>query len=241
MPDMKSAGGRARPRGGRSAASEAGPAPSGRRQQYHSPLREAQANATRERILDAVAALFEEGVEPTFGAVARAADVQERTVYRHFPTKDDLHRAFWDKVHVERVHANFDAHDLGSLGETIASSFAGFAANDGLVRAMLHSPGGRAVRLSTNDDRRRMFERVADAELTGLPAAQRRRAAAAAQVLYSAMSWEYLTDYWDMGPDEAVATVQTAIAAMFAGLRPDDAGPRPDGSRSRRAGRPPIR
>jgi hypothetical protein len=93
-----------------------------------------------------------------------------------------------------------------------------------------------------------MFERVADAELAGLPARSRRRAAAAVQVLYSAMAWEYLTDYWDLATEEAIATVQTAISALFAGLRsgaaagaeppPAPAARPPRATRARRRGTP---
>ncbi len=77
----------------------------GQRQEstYRSPLREAQAAATRDRILDAVATLFERGDDPTYGAIAAVAAVQERTVYRHFPSKDDLYRAFWCRVHEQRI------------------------------------------------------------------------------------------------------------------------------------------
>ena len=63
---------------------------------YHSPLRAAQAAATTQRILEAVGAVLERGDEPTFAHVADAAGCQERTVYRHFPTKEDLAAAFWD-------------------------------------------------------------------------------------------------------------------------------------------------
>ena len=57
---------------------------------YHSPLRRAQAAATRERILAACASLMEAGADLTYSAIARTAGVQERTVYRHFPAKADL-------------------------------------------------------------------------------------------------------------------------------------------------------
>jgi AcrR family transcriptional regulator len=187
--------------------------------QYHSPLRKAQAAATRDQILDAVATVFERGEEPTYAVVAAAAGVQERTVYRYFPTKDELHRAFWRRVHEQRIGVGPEAVDLPSLLQTVADSFRGFAGHAALVRGMLHSAQGRAIRLSANDQRRRRFERVAAAELPqcGLP--ERRRVAAAAQVLCSAMAWEYLQDYWGMSADEAIATVQDAVTAMLRGWR----------------------
>jgi AcrR family transcriptional regulator len=188
---------------------------------YHSPLRKAQSAATREQILDAVATVFERGEEPTYAAVAATAEVQERTVYRHFPTKEDLYQAFWRRVHERRIGVvGDDTRDLESLGRTVSESFTGFAANAPLVRAMLHSAQGRAIRLGANEERRARFERVADRELPGRDRKERRRVAAAAQVLCSAMAWEYLQDYWQMSTEESIATVQQALAALFAGPRP---------------------
>jgi AcrR family transcriptional regulator len=175
--------------------------------------------ATREKILDAVAALLERGVDPTYAAVAGAAEVQERTVYRHFPTREDLHREFWARVHRDRIGVGPAAADLPALLDMVGAAFAGFSANEGLVRAMLHSAEGRAIRLAANEERRRRFEKVAAAELPGRSAGERRQAAAAAQVLASAMAWEYLQDYWGMGPAQSSETIQNALAALFRGWR----------------------
>jgi AcrR family transcriptional regulator len=201
---------------------------------YRSPLRAAQAVATRERILDALADVLERGQDPTYAAVAAAAGVQERTVYRYFPTRAELHRDFWRRVHEQRIGAVPDATDLRTLQELVAETFAGFTAHAALVRAMLHSAAGRDMRLAANDERRRRFERVAALELPLRGRAERRRAAAAAQVLCSAMAWEYLQDYWQMSPGEATATVQQALAALFDGLR----ARRPPAAQKAKAPRP---
>lgn len=65
------------------------PASDGR--SYHSPLRESQAAATRERILEGLVRTMANGVsELSVPAVAREAGVSVATVYRHFATKQDL-------------------------------------------------------------------------------------------------------------------------------------------------------
>src|SRR3954466_3603430 len=71
--------------------SVAGMTSSGARQ-YRSPLRGEQQQQTRERILEAAIALIaEDGLaELTVPGVAERAGVSLRTVYRHFPAKDDL-------------------------------------------------------------------------------------------------------------------------------------------------------
>src|SRR4051795_8357147 len=55
-------------------------------------LRERKKRATRTAIADAARRLFvERGYDGvTVAQVARAADVSEKTVYNHFPTKEDL-------------------------------------------------------------------------------------------------------------------------------------------------------
>lgn len=186
---------------------------------YTSALRESQVALTRSRILGAVAALIEAGQEPTYAAIAERAEVQERTVYRHFPAREELHRAFWLWIHEQHFSAPEAATDLESLCAQVSQTFAGFSAHEALARAMLHSAEGRAIRLSANDERRERFARVLEAEVPQLGREQARRAAAAAQVLCSAMSWEYLHDYWGMDAREAGATVHQALAALFSGLR----------------------
>jgi len=62
------------------------------RRTYESPLRERQAQQTRDEILDALGALLAEQAvdEVTTKEIAREAGVSERTVYRHFPDRTAL-------------------------------------------------------------------------------------------------------------------------------------------------------
>lgn len=61
------------------------------RRDYHSPLRESQAAATHDRILEALVRTMANGVSHlSVPAVAREAGVSVATVYRHFPSKDSL-------------------------------------------------------------------------------------------------------------------------------------------------------
>src|ERR1700758_3977205 len=63
----------------------------------HSSARDRQRQETREQILRAVARQLEAGEmeDLSFAEVAKDAGVGERTVYRHFPTKEALLGAFW--------------------------------------------------------------------------------------------------------------------------------------------------
>jgi AcrR family transcriptional regulator len=187
---------------------------------YQSPLRDAQAQATSDQILAAVAVLIEGGTEPTFAAIAMQAGVQERTVYRHFPSKEELYEKFWWAVVDARLgQTGYEASTLDELVRDVRATFLAFDGNAALVTEMLHSKHGLAMRLRTNDRRTAMFQRVVRSELPDADAETRRRAAGITQLLYSGMAWHTLRAYWDMAAEEAIASVEQALRAMFSGLR----------------------
>jgi len=186
---------------------------------YHSPLRQAQAAATRERILQACAALLQQGSDLTYQAIARAAQVQERTVYRHFPAKADLQAGAWEWITARLTHTDFAPRSTDELIANMRRAFAGFDASAPLIRSMLHSPEGVAVRVAQQPARRAMFRACVDEAVPDAPEELRERATAALQVLYSAPSWDLLRTFWDMSADEAADTVELAIRSLLAGLR----------------------
>ena len=186
---------------------------------YHSPLRQAQSAATSQRILEAVREVLERGEEPTYALVAEAAGCQERTVYRHFPTREDLVAAFWDWQYSILGPRDWTLGTEAELVDLISSSFRSFDEHPELIRAMLHTRHGRASRLSENDQRRAMAERCVDDAVPGLDRRRRRQAAAATQLLFSAAAWEVLRDYWDMDGEQAAATALLALTSMLEGLR----------------------
>ena len=186
---------------------------------YHSPLRESQAAATRERIVEACVALMRRGADLTYAAVAAGAEVQERTVYRHFPKKEDLEAALWDWIVQRLTHADFAARDEEQLVAAMRDSFAGFDADAPLIQAILHSPQGLDVRRGQQPMRRAMFEACVDSAVPGAPPQVRERAAAVLQVLYSSASWELLRSFWDMDATEAADAIELSIRSLLSGLR----------------------
>jgi AcrR family transcriptional regulator len=195
---------------------------------YRSPLRAAQAAGTRARILDACLAIMRTGAELTYHAVAARADVQERTVYRHFPTRSDLESGVWQWILDQVTHVDFNARNADELIKLLHRSFAGFDADAALIQAMLHSRQGLEVRLRQQPRRRAMFEACVESAAPGLPAEGRARAAAALQVLYSASSWELLRTFWGLDGSQAADVVESAMRALLAAL--------PDGHQAHRTG-----
>jgi len=188
---------------------------------YHSPLRASQAAATRERIVAACVTLMRRGADLTYASVAAEAEVQERTVYRHFPKKEDLGDALWGWIIEHRTHGDFSARNEGQLVAAMRRSFAGFDAEATLIETMLHSPQGLDVRRRQQPPRRVMFLACVDDAVPGMPPQARERAAAALQVLYSAASWELLRNFWQMDAAEAADTIELGIRSLLRGLRLD--------------------
>jgi len=186
---------------------------------YHSPLRAQQAAATRVRILEACAAIMEAGADVTYGAVAAQAGVQERTVYRHFPTKVELEAGLWGWILEHLTHVDFEARSEDDLVAAVRRSFAGFDEGAPLITAMLHSRQGLDVRLGQQDARRAMFQGVVAAAVPGAPPVVRGELAAALQVLYSAPSWELLRTFWGLDAAAAASVVELAIRSLLAGAR----------------------
>lgn len=190
---------------------------------YHSPLRASQAAATRERIVAACVAAMRRGADLTYAAVAAEAGVQERTVYRHFPAKEDLEAALWDWIIQRLTHNSFAARDGEQLVAAMRESFAGFDADMSLIQAMLHSPQGLNVRRRQQPARQAMFEACVDSAAPGLPPPVRDRAAAVLQVLYSAASWDLLRSLRDMDAAETAEAIELGIRNFLAGLRLEQA------------------
>jgi AcrR family transcriptional regulator len=159
------------------------------------------------------------GAELTYSNVAEAGGVQERTVYRHFPTKSDLEAGLWNWIIEHLTYADLAARNEDELVQAMRTSFEGFDGGAPLIQAMLHSPQGLEIRLRQQDRRRAMFEATVEDAVPETPPAVRTSAAAALQVLYSAAAWELLRSFWGMDATQAGDTIELAIRALLAGLR----------------------
>ncbi len=110
---------------------------------YHSPLRSRQKEQTRDLILNAVDAILRRAnvAEVTFAGVAREADVTERTIYRHFPTREDLLNASWRRALRAFIRGQTQqVETLEQILELTRAAYENFDANDGIVRAIISAP-----------------------------------------------------------------------------------------------------
>ncbi|MDX2185747.1 MAG: TetR/AcrR family transcriptional regulator [Opitutaceae bacterium] len=190
------------------------------RRAYQSPVREAQAAQTRERILEALGRIIGEtgNSDVLFDRLAEVAGVQRRTVFRHFENRDVLLRAFWTWLNA-RITSQVLPETESQLVDLPVEAFEGLDRHENLIRASLHSEAGRELRHGALPERRAAFAKAIAPSAQGLSAAERRKLEGAIHVLYSASAWELLKDYCGMSGREAGQTVSWAIRALLSQAR----------------------
>ncbi len=200
---------------------------------YNSPLRDEKARETREAILVALFDLMESDRAPDeigMEAIAQAAGVQRRTIFRHFATKDDLLTAFWPWLNA-RIGASPSIATLGDITDGPRRAFPRFDAHEAAMRAALHSRTGREMRMATVPGRRARFAQALAPALASVPPAEARKVEALAHLLFSASAWEVLKDYGGLTGAQAGETASWALdvilSAVTSGHSPADAASQP--------------
>jgi len=179
---------------------------------YSSPLRDRQAAATRSVILEALGAELADGSVEDFSVarLARRAGVSERTVYRHFPTRETLLDGL-SEWYNQRVADFPDDVAADEIAPTIAQVFADFDAHESLARGVLASPGGREMRQHARAAR---LARLDAALAPVLKSADPERAAAARALIFalcSAQTWQSMRDEGGLDGATAGRAVARAI------------------------------
>lgn len=186
------------------------------RRAYVSPLRESQAQATRDLILRSVAQWMEsgDGKPLTLDAIAKSAGIQTRTVLRHFQTKEALLEAFWTWVNVQ-ITPQILPDSLEDLLNLPRRIFSRFDEQEGIIRGSLHSRAGQEMRRAAIPNRRKAFSKVIREELPHLDPETRRRILAMAHLLGSASAWETLRDYAGLSGRQAGETAAWALSILI--------------------------
>ena len=186
---------------------------------YTSPLRAEQAAATRDRIVDAAVELLQ-GTDPgAFGMpdVADRAGVSVSTVYRAFPTKEDLLAGV-----LETIKERFD-RTAGSppttqaeLQASVPGAVRAVYELEPLFRALFATAAGREAHRATAGERSASVERAFADGLEGMDERQRRLVTSMLYLITSSKSVLWLKDYAGLDIDEAADAVAWALAALSA-------------------------
>jgi AcrR family transcriptional regulator len=186
---------------------------------YRSPVREAAAAATAERIIEAAIARFsaQPYEEVSLEDIARDANVTERTVIRRFGSKDRLFAA-GARTGVERVLAHRNETPIGDTPAAVRNVLDHYE-EWGDQRLLFIAQEHRipAIRRNTEEGRalhRRWVERTFAPLLEGCPPAIRERGVLAIVAATDVYVWKLLRRDLGLALPEAQAVIETMIAAV---------------------------
>jgi AcrR family transcriptional regulator len=174
-------------------------------------LRERLDRTTRDHVIDALVDMVSEsrGFAVSYFELARRAGISVRTIYRYFPTRDDLLDALSKRV-AGVVGLREYPQTRDGLAALVRTLFSGFDRHAALFDAQIQV--GLASRLRARDRRKRAdaMQVALSAALPRLDADRRRAAAGVLNCLVSANTWQRLRD--EVGLDGAAAGDITAWA-----------------------------
>lgn len=189
---------------------------------YSSPLRAEQAAGTRDRIVDATVALLQDNDVSSFGMqdVADRGGVALRTVYRAFPTKDDLMAGVLQAIGERfEVVSGTPPTRTGELEASVGGAVRAVFELEPLYRALFATAAGRELHRRSSGARRAMVDAVFAEELAGLSAEQVEQFSAVVHLVTSSRGVLFLKDYAGLDADRATAAVSWALAALVAAIR----------------------
>jgi AcrR family transcriptional regulator len=183
-------------------------------------IRDIYREETRTRILDAaIAEMSVNDLEAlTMAGVAARAGVTERTVFRHFSSRDDLIQAVWPRMQA-RVRSHGFPHTVDQLLATPPHLFPEFDKEEGLVRASAFSSAGREVRRASNAQRQKAMRACVRDAFPDLAEPEFTRLAAIVQLINSAYAWAVMKEHWGLTGEEAGQAASEALAVLL-GRRP---------------------
>jgi AcrR family transcriptional regulator len=182
-------------------------------------LREQHAEATRERILAAVADLLEHGEaeELTVPAVAEASGISLRTVYRYYPTREDLLEAAGRWIGDDLLRHPYP-QTLDEVAELFRAGCRDFDEHPGLVRALALSQLGQRVRGYRRRERLDAISRALRSDIA-LPDDELRRAEAVLAYLHNILAYTTLREENGLSGDEIGDALGWAIETLVNDLR----------------------
>jgi len=175
-----------------------------------------QREATRQSILDAALAQLLKQPTATFSheTLATAAGVAPRTVYRHFPTKQDLTMGLWQRLREE--HGTQWPTSERDIVPALRRTCRQFADLEPLTRAAVAASSSTGYPTHGSAEGRTAFRASLATRRAGLPAREADRLVANCLAIYSAPYWLMLRDRGQLSATEAEAAAVTAMQALLA-------------------------
>jgi AcrR family transcriptional regulator len=184
-----------------------------------STLSDRRNDLTRTLILDAAIETLEHASvsELTIRAVAKHANISERTIFRYYASREE----FLDAVTMEmrsRLALPRPPTSVEELKDAARVLYQAFEAKPKLIKAALHSEIFDRMRQVQGGERWAAVGQLLDA--LAPEAGERDRKIATANIRYylSASTWHYYRFYFGFSLEESIACAETAIRQAIAGL-----------------------
>lgn len=187
---------------------------------YSSPIREAQAQQTRDRIVDAaLRVLGDRGTGFTMPAVAKAAKVSLPTVYRLFPNKESLTGVASDAVKAKFGIDSSGVDDIDEMLRRQRKHITTASQADERVLRALYTLNASPIEADDLAKRGEYLEGVIDEATDGLGDEDRERFTQMVSIIFSSMTamslWRFRLLNKD-GADLIDWLVRTLIVGMHA-------------------------
>jgi AcrR family transcriptional regulator len=196
------------------------------RRRYSSPTRTAQKEATRQRILNAIADHLASGTFDSLSMedIARTASVSPATLYRYFPSRPALLDALADDTLFQRLGDLPYPRTPHEIAPIMAQSFVAFDADPAFVRTYFSTDLGRTARTRGRKRRIQAIQAALQPLTERLPESERVAAEAVIAYLASIQAWVTMQDEFSLTGAQVGEAVTWAIDTLLKDLEAREKG-----------------
>jgi AcrR family transcriptional regulator len=155
--------------------------------------------------------------QATHDALARRVGVSRQTVYRHFPDRETLMAALWERLN-PRFAAQGLPTDEDALVAVLPAMYAAFDRDADLVTVAQSTPQGRAMRLAVREKRARAFLQATASATRELSEREAVMAAAVIQLLCGGQAWIEMRQQWGLSGAQIAQACGWAIRTLLVDL-----------------------
>lgn len=191
------------------------------RRSYTSPLRRRQQEVTRERIMEAVAAIISEGHILSFSVkdVAERAGVSYGSVYRHFPTREAILEALYESAaEIAGQSISFTSLALDEIPAVAGKTVAMFEKNATILQAFTMAMAANNIQPPSRLERDQEFQQMVEKSAPHLAPEAARQAAAIICHLHSSLTWATLRQRFGLSAEATTDALTWALQALLRDL-----------------------
>lgn len=191
------------------------------RRSYTSPLRHHQQEITRDRIIEAVAAIIGEGRILSFSVkdVADRAGVSYGSVYRHFPTRESLLEALYESAaEIMGQDLSFTSLSLDEIPAVAGKTIATFEKNATILKAFTMALAANNIQPQSRRQRDQMYQQMVAENAPHLSPEVARQVAAIICHLYSSLTWATLKQRFGLSAEATAEALTWALQTLIRDL-----------------------